>query len=54
MNTGWDFHLQTGSPALTGAKTDVAPYFISTGVTVNGITYKSPAASAYFGAFGTK
>jgi hypothetical protein len=52
FNTAWDFHLKAGSPALTGAKTDVAPYFINTGVTVNGTTYKSPAASAFFGAFG--
>ncbi|MXV16560.1 Ig-like domain-containing protein [Hufsiella ginkgonis] len=49
----WNFHLKAGSPALTGAKTDVVPYFITTGVTVNGTTYKSPAASAFFGAFGT-
>jgi hypothetical protein len=52
FNTGWDFHLKAGSPALTGAKTDVVPYFISTGVTVNGTEYKSPAASGFFGAFG--
>ncbi|HVU84132.1 MAG TPA: hypothetical protein VHC50_04780, partial [Puia sp.] len=52
FNTAWDFHLKTGSPALTGAKTDVAPYFISTGVSVNGTVYKSPAASGFFGAFG--
>lgn len=53
-NTAWDFHLQTGSPALTGAKTDFTPYFSSTGVTVNGKAYKSPLPSAFFGAFGTK
>jgi hypothetical protein len=52
-NTAWNFRLKAGSPALTGAKTDVAPYFITNGVTINGATYKSPAASAYFGAFGT-
>jgi hypothetical protein len=49
----WDFHLQTGSPALTGAKTDVVRNF-PTGLTVNGQTYTAPAASAFFGAFGTK
>ena len=53
FNTTWDFHLKASSPALTGAKTDVAPYFMNTGVSVNGTTYKSPAASAFFGAFGT-
>lgn len=53
FNTSWDFHLRAGSPALTGAKTDIVPYFAGTGVTVNGTTYKSPAASAFFGAFGT-
>ncbi|GAA4307272.1 Ig-like domain-containing protein [Compostibacter hankyongensis] len=52
FDTAWDFHLKAGSPALTGAKTDITPYFSSTGVTVNGTTYKSPAASAFFGAFG--
>ena len=54
FDESWDFHLQAGSPALTGAKTDVTPYFMSSGVTVNGVTYKSPAASEFFGAFGTK
>lgn len=54
FSTAWDFHLQAGSPALTGAKTDFTPYFSSTGVTVNGKTYKSPLPSAFFGAFGTK
>lgn len=49
----WNFHLQANSPALTGAYTGFTPYFMSTGVTVNGVTYKSPAPSAYFGAFGT-
>jgi hypothetical protein len=53
-NESWDFHLQTGSPALNGAKTDFAPYFSNTGVTVNGKEYKSPAPAAYFGAFGTR
>ncbi|MFT3826775.1 MAG: Ig-like domain-containing protein [Chitinophagaceae bacterium] len=54
FSTAWDFHLQSGSPALTGAKTDFTPYFSSTGVTVNGKTYKSPLPSAFFGALGTK
>ncbi|MDR0575400.1 MAG: Ig-like domain-containing protein [Tannerella sp.] len=50
----WDFHLQVGSPALSGANTGFTPYFIASGVTVNGKQYKSPAPSAWFGAFGTK
>lgn len=54
FNNTWDFHLQVGSPALTGAKTDFTPYFSSTGITVNGKTYKSPLPASYFGAFGTK
>ena len=53
-NTAWDFHLKAGSPALTGGKTDFTPYFSATGITVNGKTYKSPAPSAFIGAFGTK
>ncbi|MDR1130651.1 MAG: Ig-like domain-containing protein [Prevotellaceae bacterium] len=53
-NELWDFHLQAGSPALNGAKTDFAPYFAVSGVTVNGREYKSPAPAAYFGAFGTR
>jgi hypothetical protein len=51
-NTAWNFHLKAGSPALTGAKTDITPYFMASGITVNGTTFKSPAASAFFGAFG--
>lgn len=50
----WDFHLKANSPALTGAKTDFAPYFAASGITINGITYKSPAPAAYFGALGKK
>lgn len=54
FSASWDFHLQAGSPALTGAKTDFSPYFATTGITVGGVTYKSPAPAAYFGAYGTK
>ncbi len=54
FSASWDFHLQTGSPALTGAKTDFSPYFASTGITIGGVTYKSPQPAAYFGAYGTK
>lgn len=54
FSTDWDFHLQAGSPALKGAKTDVKPYFADKGITIGGKTYKSPAAAAHYGAFGTK
>jgi len=54
FNTTWDFHLKANSPALTGAKTDFSRNYATTGITINGVTYNSPAPSAYFGAFGTK
>ena len=54
FNTAWDFHLQAGSPALTGANTSLKPYFADAGISVGGKVYKSPAPAAYFGAFGTK
>lgn len=53
-NTSWDFHLKSGSPALTGAKTDFTRNYSTTGITINGITYNSIAPAAHFGAFGTK
>jgi len=54
FNTSWDFHLKAGSPALTGAKTDFTRMFSTTGINIDGVTYKSPAPKAHFGAFGTK
>ena len=55
-NDDWDFHLQAGSPALTGAcdgtEAFAAPYFSTTGLTVNGETYTSPAVAAHYGAYG--
>ncbi|MGI6073155.1 MAG: Ig-like domain-containing protein [Fermentimonas sp.] len=54
FDNNWDFHLQAGSPALTGAKTDIKPYFAEKGVTVGGKEYKSPKAASHFGAFGAK
>jgi len=53
FNTGWDFHLQAGSPALTKGKTNFTRHHAA-GITANGITYTSPAPSAYVGAFGAK
>ena len=53
FDENWDFHLQAGSPALTGAKTDVVRNFPN-GLTLKGVAYIAPAASAFFGAYGTK
>lgn len=55
FNTGWDFHLKAGSPALTGAQTTFTRNFSEgKGFAIAGKTYTSPAPAAYFGAFGTK
>ncbi len=53
-NSAWDFRLGAGSPALTGGKTDFTRHFGTTGLTIEGVTYKSPAPAAYFGAYGAK
>jgi len=53
FNTAWDFHLQAGSPALNKGKTNFTRNF-ATGILVNGVSYTSPAPSAFVGAFGTK
>ena len=53
FNTSWDFHLQAGSPALGKGKTDFTRLYAN-GITVNGVTYKSPAPADYIGAFGVK
>ena len=52
----WDFHVNAGSPVLSGAYTaqDKAPYFASAGLSVNGTEYRSPAVQGWFGAFGTR
>lgn len=54
----WDFHVQAGSPVLTGAyngnDATMQPYFGTSGLTVNGKTYTSPKVEARFGAYGTK
>ena len=56
-DNNWNFHVQTGSPVLTNANSDFtdsfAPYWSTTGLTVNGVEYKTPAPAARFGAFGT-
>ncbi len=53
FNTAWDFHLQTGSPALGKGRTDFTRLYAD-GLAINGVTYKSPAPATYIGAFGTK
>lgn len=57
-NNAWDFHVQAGSPVLTGAydgnDAALAPYFGTEGLNVNGKTYTSPKVEARFGAYGTK
>jgi len=52
FNNSWNFHLSTGSPALTGGNTTFTRHFATAGITIDGVEYKSPAPSAYFGAFG--
>ena len=58
-NDNWDFHLQAGSPALTGGSTNVPRHFGSEGITMTGLdgilsdnVFTSPVPSTYFGAFG--
>ena len=55
FNTSWDFHLQSGSPALNHGKTDFTRHH-SAGITIAGVgvTYTSPDPANYIGAFGTK
>lgn len=53
FNTSWNFHLQAGSPALNAGTTNFTPHFVTSGITIDGVVYKSPAPSAYIGAFGT-
>lgn len=49
----FDFHLQAGSPALTGGNTSFSPYNTAA-LTAGGKTFTSPSPSSYIGAFGTK
>lgn len=54
FNTAWNFHLQSGSPALNQGRTDFSPHFAATGITFSiGKTYQSPAPATYIGAYGT-
>ena len=53
----WDFRVQAGSPVLSGAQSTFTGawtgFFVTTGLTVGGKEYKSPAPAARFGAKGT-
>jgi hypothetical protein len=57
FDNSWNFKVQAGSPVLSGAWSDFtgayAPYWSVTGLTVNGLLYKTPVPVARFGAFGT-
>ncbi len=52
----WNFHVQATSPVLTGAYSTFtgvyAPYWATSGLTVNGVEYKTSAPTARFGAYG--
>lgn len=52
-NTAWDFHLQSGSPALTKGTTSFTRHHAG-GIIANGVSYASPAPATFVGAFGTK
>lgn len=53
FSDSWDFHLQAGSPALGKGITTFKRNFAD-GITLNGVTYKSPEPANYAGAYGTK
>ena len=56
-DSNWNFHVLAASPVLTGAYSSFtgsyAPYWGTTGITINSVEYKTPAPSARFGAYGT-
>ncbi len=52
FNTSWNFKLQSGSPAIGKGTTSISGNLTS-GISVAGVTYKSPAPSTTIGAFGT-
>jgi hypothetical protein len=54
FDDSWDFHLESGSPAIGKGTTAFTPNFVSSGISVNGTTYTSPAPSSTIGAFGTE
>jgi hypothetical protein len=54
FNDSWDFHLSSGSPAAMGGTTAFNRHWGTTGLTLDGVEYKSPAPATYFGAFPVK
>ncbi len=56
-DTNWNFHVLAASPVLTGANSGFtgiyAPYWGTSGLTLNGVEYKTPAPAARFGVYGT-
>ncbi|WP_461106588.1 right-handed parallel beta-helix repeat-containing protein [Spirosoma koreense] len=53
FNTTWDFHLQSGSPAVGKGITSFTRLYADGITFANGTVYKSPAPSTTIGAFGT-
>lgn len=51
-SAAWNFHLQSGSPALGAGKADFATPHYRSGLTAGGVVYSSPAPADYIGAFG--
>jgi len=51
FDTDWDFHLKSGSPAIGKGTTNFTRHFATTGITIGGVTYKSPEPSTTIGAF---
>ncbi len=54
FNTTYDFRLKPNSKALNAGTTNFTRNFSTTGITIDGVTYTSPAPSKNIGAFGTK
>jgi hypothetical protein len=52
FNTSWNFKLMSGSPAIGKGTTSITGNHTS-GISVGGVTYNSPAPSTTIGAFGT-
>ncbi|RIV24944.1 right-handed parallel beta-helix repeat-containing protein [Fibrisoma montanum] len=53
FNQAWDFNVQAGSPTLGKGTTSFTRNYAN-GLTINGVTYKSPEPTTTIGAFGTK
>ena len=51
-NPSWNFHPEATSPAVGKGTTNFTRHFGTTGITILGVTYTSPAPSTTIGAFG--